>query len=104
MALRDAARHIGHWRLIDAEVYVTLEPCAMCAGAMVHARVAKCVFGPNDPKTGAAGSLRNILADPRLNHQVEVVRGILAEECATLLEDFFRSRRGKSQKAVPRDD
>jgi tRNA(adenine34) deaminase len=93
LALREAARRIRHWRLIDSEIYVTLEPCAMCAGAMVQARVARCVYGVDDPKAGAAGSLRNILEDPRLNHRVEIVKGILAEECASLLKEFFRSRR-----------
>lgn len=93
LALRAAAEAIGHWRLTDADIYVTLEPCAMCAGAMVQARVRRCVFGPEDPKAGAAGSLLNILADPRLNHRVEVTAGILREESAALLRDFFRERR-----------
>jgi len=93
LALRAAAEAIGHWRLTDADIYVTLEPCAMCAGAMVQARVRRCVFGPEDPKAGAAGSLLNILADPRLNHRVEVTAGVLREESAALLRDFFRERR-----------
>ena len=94
LALRAAAAREGSWRLEGATVYVTLEPCAMCAGAMVLARVARLAYGVDDPKAGAAGSLYDIVRDPRLNHRVEVVSGVLAERCAGLLRDFFRARRG----------
>ncbi len=93
LALRDAARAIGSWRLPTATVVVTLEPCAMCAGAMVNARVERVVFGAADPKAGACGSLYNLGADPRLNHELTVVGGVLADECGALLSDFFASRR-----------
>lgn len=93
LALRAAAQSIGHWRLLGADVYVTLEPCAMCAGAMVQARVRRCIYAAEDPKAGAAGSLCNLLADPRLNHQVEVIPGVLREESGSLLREFFQQRR-----------
>ena len=93
LALRAAARAIGHWRILDSTLYVTLEPCAMCAGAIVLARVPRVVFGCADPKAGAAGSVLDILAEPRLNHRPEVTGGVLARECATLLTDFFAARR-----------
>jgi len=93
LALRAAAACLGHWRVLDADLYVTLEPCAMCAGAMVLARVRRCIYATNDPKAGAAGSLCNILEDPRLNHEVEIVAGVLRDEAAALLRDFFRERR-----------
>jgi tRNA(adenine34) deaminase len=93
LALREAARALGMWRVLDCVLYVTLEPCAMCAGAIVLARVPRVVFGAVDPKAGAAGSVFEILAEPRLNHRPEVVGGLLAEECAELLRAFFRSRR-----------
>ena len=80
--------------LTGATMYVTLEPCSMCAGAMVLARISRLVIGADDPKTGACGSLYNIAGDERLNHQIEITRGVLAEECSALLKDFFRSRRG----------
>ncbi|AWE41561.1 tRNA adenosine(34) deaminase TadA [Actinobaculum sp. 313] len=88
-ALRQAANTIGQWRLDDCELYVTLEPCTMCAGAIVLARVRRVVFGAWDQKAGAAGSVRDVLRDPRLNHQVEVVGGIREEACAALLRAFF---------------
>jgi tRNA(adenine34) deaminase len=93
IALRDAARSLGSWRVLDAVMYVTLEPCAMCAGAIVLARVPRVVFGTTDPKAGAAGSVFNILAEPRLNHRPQVESGLLAEECGDLLRAFFGSRR-----------
>ena len=92
-ALRDAARRAGSWRLGDHALVVTLEPCPMCAGAAWAARVPLIVFGAADPKAGAAGSLYNLAADPRLNHETEVVPGVLAAECAALLTTFFAARR-----------
>jgi tRNA(adenine34) deaminase len=94
IALRDAARHLGSWRVLDAVLYVTLEPCAMCAGAIVLARVPRVVYGCTDPKAGAAGSVLDVLAQPRLNHRPAVAGGLLADECAELLRAFFASRRG----------
>ncbi len=93
-ALREAARAIGSWRVLDAVLYVTLEPCAMCAGAIVLARIPRVVFGATDPKAGAAGSVFDILAEPRLNHRPQVERGLLAEEAGELLRSFFGPRRG----------
>ncbi len=95
LVLKEAGYTLGTWRLLNTTLYVTLEPCPMCAGALVHARVSRLVFGTRDPKGGAAGSLYNIPADPRLNHRLEVHEGILAEECAALLKDFFSERRGR---------
>ena len=94
IALREAARAIGSWRVLDAVLYVTLEPCAMCAGAIVLARVPRVVFAATDPKAGAAGSVFDILAEPRLNHRPHVAAGLLAEESADLLRAFFAPRRG----------
>lgn len=82
LALRDAARRIGNYRLVDCELYVTLEPCAMCAGAMMHARIARVIFGASDPKTGACGSVVDLFAEQRLNHHAEVTGGLLADTCA----------------------
>jgi tRNA(adenine34) deaminase len=93
LALREAAAKVGGWRLEGATLYVTLEPCPMCAGAMVLARLGRLVYGAADPKAGAAGSLYDIVRDPRLNHSVEVTAGVLEEECSGLLRDFFRERR-----------
>ena len=93
LALREASRVLGSWRLSGAVVYVTLEPCVMCAGAIVLARVPRVVFGSLDPKAGAAGSVLNVLAEPQLNHRPEVARGLLAEESADLLRQFFAVRR-----------
>jgi tRNA(adenine34) deaminase len=93
IALREAARAVGSWRVLDAVLYVTLEPCAMCAGAIVLARVPRVVFGATDPKAGAAGSVFDILAEPRLNHRPQVAAGLLAEESAELLHAFFAPRR-----------
>jgi tRNA(adenine34) deaminase len=94
VALRDAARHLGEWRLEGCTLVVTLEPCTMCAGALVLARVRRLVFGAFDDKAGAVGSLWDVVRDRRLNHRPEVVSGVLAEESARLLEDFFRGQRG----------
>lgn len=93
LALRDAAEAAGSWRLGDATLYVTLEPCAMCAGALVNARVARVVFGAPDLKAGACGSLYNLGADPRLNHEFVVTAGLRADECGALLTEFFAGRR-----------
>lgn len=93
VALRDAARHIGDYRLNDSTLYVTLEPCIMCASALIHARVSRVVFGAWDPKAGGAGSIADVFAIPALNHRVDVFGGVLAEECGSLLTDFFRARR-----------
>jgi tRNA(adenine34) deaminase len=93
IALRDAARALGSWRVLDAVMYVTLEPCAMCAGAIVLSRVPRVVFGAADPKAGAAGSVFDILDEPRLNHRPQVESGLLAEDSSDLLRAFFASRR-----------
>ncbi len=93
IALREAARAAGSWRVLDSTIYVTLEPCAMCAGAIVLARVPRVVYGASDPKAGACGSVMDVLAEPRLNHRPEVLGGVLAGECADLLSGFFASRR-----------
>jgi tRNA(adenine34) deaminase len=93
IALREAARALGSWRVLDSVMYVTLEPCAMCAGAIVLARMPRVVFGATDPKAGAAGSVFNVLEEPRLNHRPQVESGLLAEDCADLLRSFFAPRR-----------
>jgi tRNA(adenine34) deaminase len=93
IALREAARALGSWRVLDSVMYVTLEPCAMCAGAIVLARLPRVVFGASDPKAGAAGSVLNVLDVPQLNHRPQVEAGLLAEECADLLRAFFAPRR-----------
>jgi tRNA(adenine34) deaminase len=93
IALREAARVLGSWRVLDAVLYITLEPCAMCAGAIVLARVPRVVFGASDPKAGACGSVLDVISDPHLNHRPELAGGLLAGECGTLLGDFFASRR-----------
>ncbi|HZV73436.1 MAG TPA: tRNA adenosine(34) deaminase TadA [Conexibacter sp.] len=93
LALREAADRLGRWRVLDSVLYVTLEPCAMCAGAIVLARVPRVVFGAWDPKAGAAGSVLDVLAQPRLNHRPDVSGGLLAEECGALLSSFFAGRR-----------
>jgi tRNA(adenine34) deaminase len=93
LALREAARAVGVWRVLDSVLYVTLEPCAMCAGAIVLARVPRVVYGCTDPKAGAAGSVIDVLGEPRLNHRPDVAGGLLAAECAALLTDFFGARR-----------
>jgi tRNA(adenine34) deaminase len=93
LALREAARAIGSWRLLGTVMYVTLEPCAMCAGAIVLGRIPRVVYGTTDPKAGAAGSVLDVLAEPRLNHRPDVAGGLLADECAALLRAFFASKR-----------
>ncbi|HEX3434434.1 MAG TPA: tRNA adenosine(34) deaminase TadA [Solirubrobacteraceae bacterium] len=93
LALREAARAVGSWRVLDASIYVTLEPCAMCAGAIVLARVARVVYGASDPKAGACGSVLDVLGEPALNHRPQVAGGLLAPRCGELLSAFFASRR-----------
>ena len=93
LALREAARALGGWRVLDTVLYVTLEPCAMCAGAIVLARVPRVVYGASDPKAGAAGSVLDVLGERRLNHRPEVAGGLLAQECGALLSEFFAARR-----------
>ena len=93
LALQEAARALSRWRLTGATIYATLEPCPMCAGALVNARIDRLVYAVPDPKAGAAGTLFDVPRDPRLNHRVEVASGVLADECGTLLRDFFRARR-----------
>ncbi len=93
VAMRDAAQHLGNYRLTDCALYVTLEPCAMCAGAMMHARIARVVYGARDPKTGACGSVVDLFAEARLNHHATVSGGVLAAEAAQLLQAFFAGRR-----------
>jgi tRNA(adenine34) deaminase len=93
LAIQEAARALGRWRLTGVTLVVTLEPCAMCAGAMVLARIDRLVFGALDPKAGAAGSVLDVCTDARLNHRVEVVKGVRAAECGALLTEFFRARR-----------
>lgn len=94
VAMRQAGMRLGNHRLIGCALYVTLEPCAMCAMAMIHARLARVVFGASDPKTGAAGSVFDLLGDPRHNHRIEVLGGVLAEEASARLTAYFRARRG----------
>lgn len=98
IAIKKANEKIGSWRLEDCTIYVTLEPCAMCAGAIVQSRIKRVVFGAPDPKAGCAGTLMNLLDDERFNHQVEVTRGVLEKECGTLLTDFFKNLRGKKRQ------
>ena len=94
-AMRQAAACIGNYRLIDCTLYVTLEPCAMCSGAMQHARIKRLVYGASDPKTGACGSVINLMSEQKLNHHTEVVGGVMAEECGAVLTEFFKQRRSK---------
>ena len=93
VAIRDAAQHLKNYRLVDCELYVTLEPCAMCVGAMLHARLKRVVFGTSDPKTGVCGSVINLPAEEKLNHHATFEGGVLSEECGALLKAFFKSRR-----------
>ncbi|MEQ1874548.1 MAG: tRNA adenosine(34) deaminase TadA [Ilumatobacteraceae bacterium] len=93
LTLREAAEVVGHWRLTDCTLYVTLEPCVMCAGALVNARIGRIVYGATDPKAGAVESLYRVCADDRLNHRPPTVSGVLADECSALLKDFFAARR-----------
>jgi tRNA(adenine34) deaminase len=92
-AMRDASTRLGNYRLVDCDLYVTLEPCAMCAGAMMHARIRRVVYGAADPKTGACGSIVNLFGESRLNHHATVVSGVLAADCGSLLSAFFAARR-----------
>lgn len=96
VAMREAGRALNNYRLTGCELYVTLEPCAMCAGAMIHARIARLVYGASDPKAGAAGSVLQVVNHPGLNHLMRVTPGVLAEDCSRLLRDFFRDRRNGS--------
>ena len=98
LALREAAQTLGHWRLLDCTLIVTLEPCPMCAGAIVNARVPRLVYGCDDPKAGAVRTLYKICDDPRLNHRVDVTAGVLADDCAELLRAFFRAQRALGKK------
>lgn len=97
IAIREAARNLGSWRLTEADLYVTLEPCPMCAGAIVNARINRLIYGADDPKTGAVSSLMNLVQDQRLNHQVEIVGGVCQEDCSQLLKDFFLVLRKKDR-------
>lgn len=96
LAIRNAAKTLGNYRLVDCTLYVTLEPCAMCAGVIQHARLTKLIYGASDPKTGACGSVINLMAETKLNHHTTVLGGILAEDCGHLLSTFFKQRRLKS--------
>ncbi|AMA71403.1 MULTISPECIES: tRNA adenosine(34) deaminase TadA [Aneurinibacillus] len=98
IAIKEASETLGGWRLLGTTLYVTLEPCPMCAGAIVQARIPRVVYGAMDPKAGCAGSLMNLLQEERFNHQVEVVQGICEAECSALLKDFFRALREKRKK------
>ena len=100
LAIRQAAEHIGYWRLLDTTLYVTLEPCAMCAGAIVLARIPHVVYGTTDPKAGMAGSVLDLLDQPQLNHRPQVTKDVLQPECAQLLKDFFAARR---RRPLPSD-
>jgi tRNA(adenine34) deaminase len=99
VALRAAAEKLGNYRLPGCELYVTLEPCVMCSGAMMHARLAKVVYGASDPKTGACGSVVNLFEQEQLNHHTEIVGGVMAEECGAMLKNFFAARRAAATAA-----
>jgi len=105
MAVREAGKVLNNYRLIDCTLYVTLEPCSMCAGLLVHSRINRLVFGASDAKTGSAGSIMNLLQEPRLNHQVEVCGGVLAQQCGNTISEFFKNRRAqiKAAKKAARD-
>jgi len=98
IAMREAAKYLGNYRLVDCTLYVTLEPCAMCAGAMQHARIARLVFGASDAKTGACGSVINLMQEQKLNHHTQVASGVMAEACGDLLSSFFKQRRLQKQQ------
>jgi tRNA(adenine34) deaminase len=100
IAMRSAARRLHNYRLTGCELYVTLEPCAMCAGAMIHARIQRLVYAAPDPKAGAAGSVLEVLNHPRLNHRMQLTAGVLQESCSDLLRQFFRQRRGASDEGT----
>jgi tRNA(adenine34) deaminase len=97
IALTQAAAYLENWRLNDTTLYVTIEPCIMCAGALVNARVKHLVYGADDPKAGGCGSIVNVVNDKRLNHRIEVVSGVLAQDCQWLMKEFFKKKRGKHQ-------
>lgn len=99
IAIREANQHLGNWRLEDTQLFVTLEPCPMCSGAMILSRVKELYYGAPDPKGGTAGTLMNLLGDERFNHQVDIEKGLLEEECAALLTDFFRMLRTRKKAA-----
>ncbi|WP_338411246.1 tRNA adenosine(34) deaminase TadA [Pseudoalteromonas nigrifaciens] len=99
MAVRKGGKGLNNYRLIDCTLYVTLEPCSMCAGLLVHSRIKRLVFGAADAKTGSAGSIMNLLQEPKLNHQVEVLGGVLEGQCATIISDFFKRRRAQIKAA-----
>ncbi len=96
IAMRQAAEHLGNYRLVDCTIYVTLEPCAMCTGAIQHARIARLVYGAADPKTGACGSVIDLMNEPKLNHHTQVIGGLMALECGAILSDFFKARRKRT--------
>ncbi|WP_341219568.1 tRNA adenosine(34) deaminase TadA [uncultured Pseudoalteromonas sp.] len=99
IAVREAGKALNNYRLIDCTLYVTLEPCSMCAGLLVHSRIKRLVFGAPDAKTGSAGSIMNLLQEPRLNHQVEVIAGVLADKCGNTISEFFKRRRAQIKAA-----
>jgi tRNA(adenine34) deaminase len=101
LALTQAEAAVGDWRLTDCDLYVTKEPCAMCAGAVVHTRIRRVIFGCADPYAGAAGSMMNLLQMPKLNHRCETTSGVLQEECAAILQEFFRKRRDERGSTTP---
>lgn len=96
-AIREAAKHLGNYRLVDCTLYVTLEPCAMCAGAIQHARISRLIYGADDPKTGACGSVIDLMAEQKLNHHTHVTGGIMANECGAILTQFFSERRKQAK-------
>jgi len=104
LALTQAEAAVGDWRLIDCDLYVTKEPCAMCAGALVHTRVRRVIFGCADPAAGAAGSVINLLQMPTLNHRCDIAAGVLQDECAGILQSFFRERRNPRNKIDPLEE
>ncbi|MEK3784823.1 MULTISPECIES: tRNA adenosine(34) deaminase TadA [Paenibacillus] len=101
VAIRQASEHLDAWRLLDCRLYVTLEPCPMCAGAIVQSRVPQVIYGTTDPKAGCAGTLMNLLQEPRFNHQTEVIPNVLQSDCSSLLTDFFRQLRKKTKGGDP---
>lgn len=103
IAIREASKRKGAWRLTGTTLYVTLEPCPMCAGAILQARIDRVVFGASDPKAGCCGTLMNLLTDQRFNHRAEVTGGVLAESCGSLLSDFFRKLRTQKSRPIPDD-
>lgn len=95
IAIRQASAALGGWRLMDCDLYVTIEPCPMCAGAILQARIRRVIFGARDPKAGCAGSLYNLLEDPRFNHRTEVIEGVLEDRCSRIMKDYFRQKRNR---------